>query len=78
MMAKKTSPTNAIEWYEERPDGRIIEDLSAWKTRTDDLFNSIHSAFFELNLYTGFRKAEALALEWKNIHDTKVGFGPFV
>ncbi|MFK7745890.1 MAG: Arm DNA-binding domain-containing protein [Roseobacter sp.] len=24
------NPTSAIEWYEERPDGRIIEDLSAW------------------------------------------------
>ena len=32
------SPTNAIEWYEERPNGRVIEDLVEWKKRIDGLY----------------------------------------
>ncbi|MEI4262666.1 tyrosine-type recombinase/integrase [Roseovarius sp. D0-M9] len=66
------SPTNAIEWYEERPNGRIIEDLVEWRRRVDDLFNPIHKAFFELILYTGLRKTEALTLEWKNVHEDRI------
>ncbi len=66
------SPTNAIEWYEERPDGRIIEELSAWQTRVETLSNPIHKAFFELILYTGFRKTEALTLEWKHVHADRI------
>jgi len=63
------SPTLAIEWFEERPDGRIIEDLMAWKKSIDELYNPIHKVFFEFLLFTGLRKTEALTLEWKNIHE---------
>jgi integrase len=66
------SPTNAIEWYEERPDGRIIENLPVWRTRTEDLFNPIHKVFYELILYTGFRKTEAFTLSWQNIHEDRI------
>lgn len=65
-------PTTAIEWYEERPDGRIIEDLAAWNSRVGSLFNPIHSTFYELILYTGLRKTEALTLEWKNVHEDRI------
>lgn len=63
------SPTNAIEWYQERPDGRTIDDLPAWKRRVGGLGNPIHAVFFELLLYTGFRKSEALTLDWKHVHE---------
>lgn len=63
------SPTLAIEWFEERPDGRIIEDLMAWKKSIDELYNPIHKVFFELLLFTGLRKTEALTLQWANIHE---------
>lgn len=66
------SPTNAIEWYEERPNGRVIEDLVEWKKRIDGLYNPIHGVFFELMLYTGLRKTEALTLEWKNVHEDRI------
>ena len=62
------SPTIAIEWFAERPDGDIIEDLRGWRRRIDGLDNPVHRAFFELLLYTGLRKTEALTLEWKNVH----------
>lgn len=61
------SPTLAIEWYEERPSGQIIEDLFAWRQEVDRLFNPIHQVFFEFLLFTGLRKSEALTLEWKNV-----------
>ncbi len=66
------SPTSAIEWYEERPDGRIIDDLLAWKRRVGGLGNPIHAVFFELLLYTGFRKTEAMTIEWKNVHEDHI------
>ena len=66
------SPTSAIEWYEERPDGRIIEDLLAWKRRTDGLFNPIHKAYFEFMLFTGLRKTEAMTMEWENVHKDRI------
>lgn len=61
-------PTMAIEWYEEAPNGTIINDLSAWRTKIDQLPNPIHQVFYEFILATGLRKAEAFTLEWKNIH----------
>ncbi|MDW4500578.1 integrase family protein [Sulfitobacter sp. D35] len=63
------NPTAAIEWYDEQPDGRIIEDLKLWRQEVDGLDNPIHRAFYELLLFTGFRKSEALTLEWKNVHE---------
>jgi integrase len=66
------SPTMAIEWYVERPSGSIIEDLTAWRHRIDSLHNPIHRVFFALLLFTGFRKSEAFALEWKNIHEDHI------
>ncbi len=59
----------AIEWYEEKPSFEIIEDLKAWRRTIDDLFNPIHRVYYELLLFTGLRKTEALTLEWKNIHE---------
>ncbi len=66
------SPTNAIEWYEEQPDGRIIEDLRAWQKQVDDLFSPIHQVFYEFILYTGLRKTEALTLQWKQVLEDRI------
>ena len=65
-------PTMAIEWYEESPSGEIIEDLKVWRRTIDDVFNPIHRVFYELLLFTGFRKTEALTLEWKNVHEDHI------
>jgi hypothetical protein len=32
----------AIEWFEDKPDGRIIENLKHWRKTIDDLPNPIH------------------------------------
>lgn len=53
----------AVEWYEEKPDGRIIEDLREWRNAVDAMDNPIHIAFYELLFFTGLGKAEALTLE---------------
>ena len=66
------SPTLAIEWYEEQPNGTIIEDLVAWNEAVEALENPIHAAYYRLLLYTGFRKSEALGLRWENIHDDRI------
>ncbi|MDU8929668.1 integrase family protein [Alisedimentitalea sp. MJ-SS2] len=66
------SPTMAIEWYEEQPSGQIIEDLVEWRKVVDGLHNPIHKVFYELILFTGLRKTEALTLEWKNIHEDRI------
>ena len=65
-------PTMAIEWHEEKASGQIIEDLRAWRRRIDGLQNPIHQVYFELLLFTGLRKTEALTLEWKNVHEDHV------
>ena len=65
-------PTLAIEWFEERPTGTVIENLKAWRQTIDHLENPIHRAFYELLLYTGLRKTEALTLEWSNVHDDRL------
>jgi integrase len=61
------SPTRAVEWYEEKPDGRIIEDLSVWRERVSALENPIHAAFYEFLLRTGLRKTECASLTWSQI-----------
>lgn len=66
------SPTMAIEWYEEIPDGRIIESLSQWRDTVEALDNPIHTAFFKLLLFTGFRKTEAFTLEWSNVQADRI------
>ena len=65
-------PTMAIEWYEEQPDGRIFEDLQEWRRSVDALDNPIHKTFYQLLLFTGLRKTEAVTLEWKNIHEDRI------
>lgn len=65
-------PTMAIEWYEETPDGRIIEDLKDWRHTIDELSNPIHRVFYELLLFTGLRKTEALTLQWQHIHEDRI------
>ena len=59
----------AIEWYEEKPAGTIIENLKEWTDELEGLGNPIHRVFYELVLFTGLRKTEALTLKWKNIHE---------
>ncbi len=66
------SPTMAIEWFEEKPKGDIIEDLRKWRHTIDALPNPIHRVFYELILFTGFRKSEAFTLEWKNVHEDHI------
>ena len=65
-------PTMAIEWYDERPAGLIIDDLRAWKQELESLENRIHVAYFELLLFTGLRKTEALTLQWKYVHEDRI------
>jgi integrase len=66
------SPTLAIEWYPEEPDGRIIENLAEWCRVVDALENPIHAIYYRLLLFTGFRKSEALALRWKDVHPDRI------
>ena len=65
-------PTLAIEWYEERPEGQIIEDLVEWRSVVDALDNPIHRVVYELLLFSGLRKTAVLTLEWDNIHEGSV------
>ena len=65
-------PTMAIEWFEEKPNGSVISDLKAWRHTLDGLYNPIHAVFYELLLYTGFRKSEAFTLEWKHVHEDHI------
>ncbi len=60
-------PTMAVEWCEERPSGKIIADLAAWRTVIEGLRNPIHTVFYEFLLFTGLRKTEALTLTWANV-----------
>lgn len=62
-------PTIAVEWYEEALEAKIIDDLGNWRRTVDELFNPIHKVFYELLLFTGFRRSEALSLEWKHVHE---------
>ncbi len=66
------SPTMAIEWYPEEPDGRMIDNLGAWQAAVDRLENPIHAPFYRLLLFTGLRKTEAFTLEWKNVHKDRL------
>ena len=59
----------AMEWFEERPKGEIIEDLPKWRETVEALDNPIHRAFFGFILFTGFRKSEAFTLDWKNVYE---------
>jgi integrase len=65
-------PTMAIEWFEETPDGRIISDLKEWRQTIDGLPNPIHRVFYELLLFTGLRKAEALTLQWNQVQEDRI------
>ncbi|MGJ8589398.1 MAG: tyrosine-type recombinase/integrase [Yoonia sp.] len=65
-------PTIAIEWFEDKPDGRIIDDLKAWRQTINDLPNPIHRVFYELLLFTGLRKSEALTLQWKQVQEDRI------
>jgi integrase len=66
------APTLAIEWYPEEPDGRIIDDLPEWRRVVDALENPIHVVYYRLLLFTGFRKSEALALRWRDVHPDRI------
>jgi integrase len=66
------SPTMAIEWYKEAPNGSIIEDLAEWRRTIEALPNPIHTACYEPLLFTGFRNTEALTLEWKHVHEDRI------
>ena len=66
------TPTMAIEWYEERPEGKIIKDFAKWRSATGGLFNPMHTVFYELLLFTGLRRSEALTLKWNQIHEDRI------
>jgi integrase len=66
------SPTFAIEWFEEKLEAKVIEDLGMWRRTVEAMENPIHRVYYDLLLFTGFRRSEALALEWKNIHDDRI------
>ena len=40
-----------------------------WDRSLSALQNPVHSAFYELLLFTGLRKTEALTLQWRHIHE---------
>lgn len=61
-------PTIAIEWYEERPKGAVIEDFCAWRRTVRKLENPIHASFYSLLLFTGLRKSELFRLQWQHVH----------
>ena len=65
-------PTMAIEWFEDKPDGRIIENLKHWRKTIDDLPNPIHRVFYELLLFTGLRKTEVFTLKWEQILEDRI------
>lgn len=65
-------PTMAIEWFEEKPSGIVIDDLKAWASEVEALFNPIHKVFYEFLLFTGLRKTEALTLDWTNIREDRI------
>lgn len=62
-------PTMAIEWFEERPSQKIINDLDEWREIVDGLDNPVHTAFYRLLLTTGLRLSEALSLRWDQVRD---------
>ena len=66
------APTLAIEWFEETPPGTIIDDLKRWRRIVQSFDNPIHTTYYELLLFTGLRKTEALTLEWKNVHEDRI------
>ena len=66
------SPTMAIEWFDETSPGTIIEDLRLWRKTINGLQNPIHKVFYELLLFTGLRKTEAMTLEWANVHEDHI------
>jgi len=75
--ARRTSelpetPTLAIEWYDEEPDGRIIEKLAEWRDTVDALENPIHAAYYRFLLFTGLRKSEAAALRWRDVAGDRI------
>lgn len=65
-------PTMAVEWYDEAPDVATITDLVDWRRTIDALPNPIHRVFYELLLFTGLRKTEALTLQWKHVHEDRI------
>jgi integrase len=66
------TPTLAIEWYDEQPDGRTIDNLAEWRDTIDALENPIHAAYYRLLLFTGLRKSEAAALRWRDVRDDRI------
>lgn len=70
--ALEETPTLAIEWHAERNANPIIEDLAEWRCAVDGLDNPIHAAYYRFLLFTGFRKTEALALRWRDVHPDHV------
>lgn len=66
------APTRAIEWYPDLPDGRLIDDLPAWRATVEALPNPIHATFYRLLLFTGLRRSEAFALRWENVHNNRL------
>ncbi len=62
-------PTIAIEWFEERPSQKIIDDFDLWRKSVDALENEVHRAYYRFLLATGLRFDEARSLRWDQIHE---------
>src|SRR6056297_3582153 len=50
----------------------LITDFVGWRQTISALPNPIHAVFYELLLFTGLWKSEALTLKWKNVHEDRI------
>jgi len=57
-------------WHKNKRRDRIIpaEQLQAWHKSVEALRNKKAKAYFLMLLYMGFRRSEALTLEWSNVN----------
>lgn len=63
------TPTAIIEWYDEKPPQKIIDDFEQWSKEVAAIDNMVHRAFYRFLLLTALRKVEALTLQWKDVFD---------
>lgn len=66
------SPTMAIEWFEEVPDGRTIDDLQEGRRKIDGLENPSCRVFYEFLLFTELRTTEAFTLQGSQVQKDRI------